>query len=306
MRFVDIQVNGAFGVDFNDPSLTLEQLLFASEELQKSGVEVFFPTIITADLDKMCHQIDRIAQWVEKNSFLKKIVQGIHVEGPFISSKAGFRGTHPESDIKDATPEIASKLIQSGHGLIKLMTLAPEIDSGFNTTRWLREQGVIVFAGHTDADYSTLAGAIESGLQGFTHLGNGCAMEVNRHDNILHRVLAHRQRLFISIIADGIHIPWWLLRSWSETLSSDQLIVTSDSMSAAGMPPGEYLISNQHIVVDADRRTRHRDHQYLAGSASTMQDMVSHIHEWLEPTSNKVHSYFYKNAFELFQLRALN
>ena len=302
LRYIDIQVNGAYGVDFNDDQLTFEQFHFGVSKLVESGVETLFPTFITGDLDKMCHKIERMALWVEKNSFLKNRVQGLHIEGPFISPKSGFRGTHPEQAIRPATPKVADQLLDAGRGLVKLMTLAPEHDAGFKTTTRLREQGVIVFGGHSDASFETLSEAIDAGLVGFTHLGNGCAMEVQRHDNILHRILALRDRLHISIIADGIHVPWWLLRSWSQTIPSDHLIVTSDSMSAAGMPPGEYLIGNQPIVVDADRRTIHRDHQYLAGSASTMQDMDRLFNKWTDGEALQRERYFRSNAAKLFQL----
>ena len=89
----------------------------------------------------------------------------------------------------------------------------------------------------------------------------------------MQRVLAFRDKLMITLIADGIHLPVWLLKSWLDIIGSTRSIIISDSMSAAGMPAGEYSIGNQTVLVEASRRTRHRDHGYLAGSASTMADM---------------------------------
>lgn len=120
-------------------------------------------------------------------------------------------------------------------------------------------------------------------LKGIYTLGNGCAMEVQRHENIISRVLALRQKLYVSVIADGIHLPYWLLKSFVDIIGCERVIITSDSMSAAGMPPGEYQISGQPIIVDEDRRARHRDHNYLAGSASTLQEMKLHSDRWLPP-----------------------
>ena len=85
----------------------------------------------------------------------------------------------------------------------------------------------------------------------------------------MQRVLALREHLYITLIADGIHLPNWLLKSWLSIIGLDRSIVISDSMSAAGMPPGEFSIGGQRILVEPSRRTRHRDHGYLAGSAST-------------------------------------
>jgi len=89
----------------------------------------------------------------------------------------------------------------------------------------------------------------------------------------MQRVLAFRDQLVITLIADGIHLPAWLLKSWIEIIGPTRSIIISDSMSAAGMPAGEYSIGNQSVMVEPSRRTRHRDHGYLAGSASTMADM---------------------------------
>ena len=89
----------------------------------------------------------------------------------------------------------------------------------------------------------------------------------------MQRALALRDKLTITLIADGIHLPSWLLKSWLGIIGATRSIIISDSMSAAGMPAGEYSIGNQAVLVEPSRRTRHRDHGYLAGSASTMADM---------------------------------
>ncbi len=300
MQFIDIQVNGAFGVDFNDDNLDLASFQIACDRLAETGVRHFFPTIITSSLEQLLGRIRRISDWIEQSPDLSRIAPGIHVEGPFLSRKSGFRGTHPEEAILPATPEIAAKILEAGQGRVKLLTLAPEMDEGFHTTEWLSRQGVIVFGGHSDATIDELRGAIDHGLQGFTHLGNGCVMEVHRHDNIINRVLACGSDLKISVIADAIHVPFWLLKFWLDAVGSDRLIVTSDSMSAAGMPPGEYLISGQPILVDPDRRTRHRDHQYLAGSASTMRDMLHLSPAWVGDDSRALNNLFAQTAYDLF------
>jgi N-acetylglucosamine-6-phosphate deacetylase len=279
--YFDIQVNGAFGVDFNDSSLTFDQFQMSLSQLRGSGVEKLLPTIITDDVDVMCARIRKLVDFKNANTDVLQMVAGIHLEGPFLSPIDGFRGTHPREYIAKANVEDMKRLLEAGQGLVRLVTLAPEHDYGFETLRYLVSQNVRVFAGHTDASHHCLSEAIDQGLAGFTHLGNGCPLEVHRHDNIIQRVLALSDRLYISLIGDGVHLPVWLLESWLKRLPTNKVILTSDSMSAAGMPPGEYLIGGQPILVDADRRTRHRDHKYLAGSASTLQDIdrvVSRMH----------------------------
>lgn len=245
-------------------------------------------------------RIGKIISFIEQDSALDSLVAGLHIEGPFISRLSGYRGTHPEHAILDARLDVAKRLIDFGRGHVRMLTLAPETDHQFKTTEYLANQNVVVFGGHSDATFDCLNQSIEHGLRGFTHLGNGCALEVHRHENIISRVLALRKKLFVSLIADGIHLPYWLLRSFVEIIGSENVIITSDSMSAAGMPPGEYQISGQPIIVDEHRRTRHRDHNYLAGSASTLQEMRHHSNRWLPPNFEHIDRLFKQNATALF------
>ena len=245
-------------------------------------------------------RIGKIVSFIEQDSALVSLVAGLHIEGPFISRLSGYRGTHPEHAILDAQIDVAKRLMDFGRGHILMLTLAPETDPQFKTIEYLANQKVVVFGGHSDATFNCLNQAIDHGLKGFTHLGNGCALEVNRHENIISRVLALRKKLFVSLIADGIHLPYWLLRSFVEIIGSENVIITSDSMSAAGMPPGEYQISGQPIIVDEDRRTRHRDHNYLAGSASTLLEMRHHSNRWLPPNFEHIDRLFKQNATALF------
>ena len=281
MNYLDLQVNGAYGIDFNDDALTIEGFEFACAQLHESGVVGFLATIITDSIDTMCGRIQKIVRFVDAKPELRQLVRGIHVEGPFLSDQSGYYGTHPPQHIQRANERDAMRLLDAGQGFIRLLTLAPEQDPDCKIIRKLCLEKVLVFAGHTDASFQSLDRAIDSGLVGFTHLGNGCVQHVDRHDNIIQRVLALRDRLVITLIADGIHLPGWLLQSWLEMIPYERSIIISDSMSAAGMPPGEYKIGNQNILVEPSRRTRHRDHGYLAGSASTMKDMDRYLSETL-------------------------
>ena len=273
MKYMDLQVNGAFGIDFNDDAMTTEGFEFACSKLRQSGVAGFLATIITDSIETMCSRIQKIVRMLEAKPELGNLVRGIHVEGPFLSDRPGYFGTHPVQHIVPANLSNTQRLLDAGSGWIRMVTLAPEQDPDCQVIQRLCNERVRVFAGHTDASITVLKRAIDNGLIGFTHLGNGCVHQVERHDNIIQRVLALRERLYITLIADGIHLPKWLLQSWLGIIGCQRCIIISDSMSAAGMPPGEYKIGNQNILVEPTRRTRHRDHDYLAGSASTMQDM---------------------------------
>ena len=299
MKYLDLQVNGAYGIDFNDESLTSEGLELACDKLQKSGVAGFLVTIITDSIDTMCRRIRKIVGILESKPELGQIIIGIHVEGPFLSNQSGYFGTHPRQHIMPANERDTMRLLEAGGGWIRLFTLAPEQDPDCRVIQRLCSDKVLVFAGHTDASFETLKRAIDQGLVGFTHLGNGCVYQVDRHDNIMHRVLALHDKLSITLIADGIHLPGWLIQSWLMIIGYERSIIISDSMSAAGMPPGEYTIGNQNILVEPSRRTRHCDHGYLAGSASTLQDMDGFLQETLSIDQSDRERIFYSNAARL-------
>ena len=302
MKYLDLQVNGAYGIDFNDDALTTNGFEFACAKLHESGVVGFLATIITDSVDTMCGRIQKIVRMVDAKPELRQLVRGVHVEGPFLSDQSGYYGTHPQQHIQRANERDAMRLLDAGQGLVRLLTLAPEQDPDCKIISMLCKEKVLVFAGHTDASFQSLERAIDSGLVGFTHLGNGCVHQVDRHDNIIQRVLALRDRLYITLIGDGIHLPGWLLHSWLGIIPDERSIIISDSMSAAGMPPGEYKIGSQNIIVEPSRRTVHRDHGYLAGSASTMQDMDRFLSETLTMVDADRERIMLNNASSLLAL----
>ena len=90
MSYVDLQVNGAYGVDFNEDELTLDQFVMACQRLRNTGVVAMLPTIITDSVDTMCKRIAKLANFLDEEPTLKQLVRGIHVEGPFLSNRPGF------------------------------------------------------------------------------------------------------------------------------------------------------------------------------------------------------------------------
>src|SRR5439155_6606646 len=107
--YFDIQVNGYGGVDFNQDDLTPEMLHRACERLLADGVSGILATIITEKLDLMCRRIARIVELREKDDLAKKLIAGIHVEGPFLNETPGYRGAHPHDAIQPADPASAGR-----------------------------------------------------------------------------------------------------------------------------------------------------------------------------------------------------
>src|SRR5688500_15547477 len=162
--YVDLQVNGYFGVDFNADDLTSEDLHRACERLRADGVAAVLATVITDDVDVMCRRIARLAACRAADLLGADVIAGIHVEGPFISAAPGYVGAHPAAHARDANIHDAQRLVAAGDGLVKLVTLAPERDAGSEVTDWLVGQNVAVSAGHCDPTLDQLEAAIDAGL----------------------------------------------------------------------------------------------------------------------------------------------
>jgi N-acetylglucosamine-6-phosphate deacetylase len=268
--YFDLQVNGYGGVDFNSDGLTPDELHRCCEQLAQDGVAQILATIITADLDAMCRRLARIVELRDRDALVRQMIPGFHIEGPFINETKGYRGAHPEAAIRPADGDAMRRLLDAARGLTKLVTLAPERDPGLNVTRRLAKQGIVVSAGHTDASLDELNAAIDAGLSMFTHLGNGCPMLLNRHDNIIQRALSLSDRLWLTFIADGVHVPWPALHNYLRAATLDRCIVVTDAISAAGLGPGRYTLGHWDLLVGEDRVARAPDGSHLVGSAGTM------------------------------------
>lgn len=270
MNFIDLQVNGYAGVDFNGDGLSAEQLHAACLQLQADNVAGILATIITAEFKTMQHRLRRLFNLREQDALARKIIRGIHLEGPFLSPEPGYRGAHPLKWIRPANVEEMKKLLEAANGLIRLVTLAPEMDNDFLMIRYLKREGVIVSAGHCNPGLKTLQSAVDAGVEMFTHLGNGCPELLPRHDHIISRVLSLKDRLWHCFIADGIHIPFFALRNYLKITGCEKTIIVSDAMAAAAAPPGTYTLGHLEMEIGADRIVREPGKKNFAGSAVTM------------------------------------
>ena len=189
-NFFDLQVNGYAGIDFNQDGLTGEDLHAVCARLASDGVTGILATIITERLDKMERRLRDLCALREQDPLARRMIAGFHIEGPFLNETPGYRGAHPPDAIRPADMGAMDRLLDAAGGLARLVTLAPERDAGLRVTRMLAGRGIAVAAGHCDPSLDELRGAIDAGLTLFTHLGNGCPMQMHRHDNIIQRALS--------------------------------------------------------------------------------------------------------------------
>jgi N-acetylglucosamine-6-phosphate deacetylase len=265
----DLQVNGYAGTDFNREGLTPETLHHACECLREDGVEAILATVITNDLGAMCARLRAVAELREKDPLAQQMIAGFHIEGPFINAEKGYVGAHPPHAVKPGNVEDAKRLLDSCNGLAKLVTLAPECDEGFTTTSWLAGQGICVSAGHCNPSRDVLAAACDHGLRMFTHVGNGCPMQMHRHDNIIQRVLSLRDKLWLCFIPDGVHIEFFALQNYLRAAGLEKSIFVTDAISASRLGPGKFTLAGWDIVIGEDLVARSPDGSHFVGSTVT-------------------------------------
>ncbi len=235
---IDIQVNGYMGVDFSDQELTRELLLEATEALWKEGVTTYLPTLITRDQERLEKSFSLLAGALN-DGVMGKSIPGFHLEGPYLSPVKGYRGAHPEQYIRLPDWQEFSALQEAAQGGIRLITVAPEMEGAISFIRKCNEKGIVVSLGHHNGTAEIIDQAVEAGASLSTHLGNGCANEINRHHNPLWPQLAN-DGLSISIIADGSHLTKEEVRTFYKVKGAEGCILVSDALSFAGLPLGEY------------------------------------------------------------------
>ena len=299
--YVDLQVNGYAGVDFNALDLTLEEFQYAVERILADGTSQFLPTLITAPWGEMLAKLERISGWIESGEVSSDVVPGLHIEGPFLNPVEGFIGAHPKASAIPATTHRADELLDSGRGFVRLVTLAPEVDERAAVTRFLSDRGVVVAAGHSDASLDELKQAIDQGLSLYTHLGNGCPSMLSRHDSIIQRVLSLGDHLSVSFIADGHHVPFFALGNYLSVLNDDRVIIVTDAISAAGLGPGRYELADQIVEVDEEGAAWAACRTHYAGCATPLPKMIDALRSDLSVTEQQIQAWFIENPKRLLQ-----
>jgi N-acetylglucosamine-6-phosphate deacetylase len=263
---IDIQINGFLGVDFSDQTLSIDDMHNATKALWKVGVTSYLPTVITnsqARLEKCFSLLSRVIA----DEKIGVSIPGFHLEGPFISPVQGFRGAHLEKYIRKPDWDELMLLQKACGNRIRLITVAPEIEGAISFIRKCSGAGIVVALGHHNGSSMTIKKAVGAGATMATHLGNGCANMINRHENPLWPQLANDD-LAASIIVDGHHLNQDQVQCFYKIKGVEKTILVSDALDLAGLPPGEYT-RLERVVVLSDV-VKYPAENCLAGAASPL------------------------------------
>lgn len=245
--YIDLQVNGHGGVDLLSAK-SADEVRKVSRSLYENGVIGYLPTIITSALSDAVRAIKLIEE-VRTNPLPGEAkILGTHLEGPFISIEK--RGVHPLEHV--AAPDLNHLKALLKAGLIKIVTIAPELPGAIELIQYLVANGIVVSLGHTNANREEAIAGFNAGAKTVTHLFN--AMPKPPLDGTA-QVAIEREDVVIQIIIDEVHVPNELVKSTLAKVS-DRFIVTNDPIAAAGLGSGTYSLGNMQISVEGGQARR--------------------------------------------------
>ncbi len=241
--FIDLQVNGIAGIDLcSEP----ERIAEVARYLPRFGVTSFLPTIATSPpsaIARALAEMGRVGSERTVDGGARPL--GLHLEGPMLSPER--KGSHPPMLLRDPSTAVIDGW--SADAGVAMVTLAPELPGADEVIRLLLENGVCVFAGHTNASADVIVRALDMGVRGVTHLFN--AMPGLRHrDPSPVGVAFTDPRITAGLIVDGVHVHPMAVAVAYSCLGPSRLALVSDAVAATAMPPGSYAFGGAELVTD--------------------------------------------------------
>ncbi len=266
--FIDVHIHGAGGADVMDGQLAGLDVI--SESIVQNGVTGFLPTTMSMGWEDTNQALNVIRQSMMMNLKGAKVL-GAHMEGPFINPT--YKGAQNKAYI--LLPD--SNWIKKHFDILKIITLAPEMDENFEFVKYVKETSDIVLSlGHTNASYETAMKGIDAGIESATHLFNAMAPFHHRAPGPVGAVL--NSNVYFELIADILHIHPALFQMLLRAKSHNKMVLVTDGMRASGMHPGTWELGGQEVFVN-ENSARLSDGT-LAGSILKMnvavQNMMKH------------------------------
>ena len=273
--FVDTHIHGGSGHDVmeDDPAA----LSAFEHSLIAHGVCSYFPTTVTAPLDRTLAALERLGKAIEGaplGNEGRARPLGIHLEGPFISHAR--RGVHPSELLLPPSVPMFERFWQAAGGHIGVMTIAPELDGASEVIAEASRRGVCVSLGHSDADLAAARRGVAAGARHATHTFNAMRPLGHRDPGILGEVLTN-SRVTADIIADGIHLDPAVVELFLRCKGLEAAVLITDAIAATGMPDGRYRLGSLEVEVKAGRCLFEGK---LAGSVLTMDRAVRNVMEF--------------------------
>lgn len=277
--FIDLQLNGCGGVQFNDDiaAISVETLQIMQKANEKSGCTSFLPTLITSTDELMKRAVEVMRAYLAQNA---NQALGLHLEGPWLNPLK--KGTHDPALIRAPDQELVDFLCANADVITKI-TLAPEkVDAAI--IRQLRAAGIVISAGHSHGTYEEAAAGIDAGVTFATHLYNAMPATSGREPGLI-GALFDSPDVWCGVIADGLHVHYANIRN-AKRIKGDKLILVTDATAPAGASIDRFIFAGKTIYYRNGLCVD--ENGTLSGSALTMieavENSVEHVGISLDET----------------------
>lgn len=267
---IDVHMHGSAGLELMDG--TAEAIRTMARFLAESGTVGFLPSTVTAMEEKTRAVVELVADYVGADDEAE--VLGVHLEGPYINEK--YKGAQYGPAIRQPNLDELAELQGILGEKLRLVTLAPEVPGSLEAIAWLKERGVTVSIGHSDATYEQALAGFAAGITHATHTYNGMRGLHHREPGALGAILA-TPGIWAELVADLVHVHPGAIKVMLRSVGTQNMVLVTDAVQATGLPEGEYMLGDQRIFVkDGAARLVEGN---LAGSTLTMLKAVRNMIE---------------------------
>lgn len=261
--FIDIHSHGGYGVDTMDADpIRINEM---TRKMLREGITSYFPTTMTQSDEKIERALKAIAHAKENNP----MIQGIHLEGPFVSP--AYKGAQAEQFMRPADAMTMKKWNELSEHQIRLVTYAPETGDVRAFEKYCQDNKIVLSAGHSGAKYEELN---HSAVSHVTHLFNGQLGLHHREIGVAGFGLLHDD-VFVEMIVDGYHISPEMVKLAYKVKGADHIVLITDAMRAKGELEGTSELGGQQVIV-RNKQARLKNGA-LAGSVLTFNDAFKNM-----------------------------
>ena len=276
---IDLQINGGLGLAFPDlENHDFTKLEAICDFLWQQGIDGFCPTIVTTAIDKIQRSLAVLEEFMRHQSAEASTAKilGVHLEGPFLNYEK--RGAHPQEYLLQLTIDNIEKVIGKYKSIIKIITLAPELEPAGETISYLKSQGIIISLGHSLATASQAQTAFDLGASMVTHAFNAMPSLHHRQPGLLGAAITNPQ-VFCGLIADGNHVCSTMMQILLKASEYDRgIFLVSDALAPLGLIDGDYPWDNRKITVTEG--TARLANGTLAGTTLPLLVGVQNLVKW--------------------------
>lgn len=266
--FIDVHMHGSAGIDFMDASA--DEYKTISQSLYNEGVTTYLATTLTSDHDSLL----KVCENVKKAAKVNPSLYGIHLEGPYISTK--YKGAQNEKYIRKPNIKELKEYLKTSNNLVKYISLACEYDNAGEFIKEATKLGVTCSCGHSDASFKDVEKAINAGLTNLTHTHNAMSPYHHRNPGVMNAAF-YFDNLYCELICDRIHVCDDTLKTFVKVVGTNRIIMITDALKIKNSNINEF----QLFGLDCERKNgaAYLKSGPLAGSLLTMDQGLRNMKE---------------------------